>query len=129
MGILPTIHVIRKKRHVVVVDQRRSDGAVAVSKLHAKDGKTKTQHMHKVELKSKRYSALSKDSFVERRVIHGVKRNGQHQPIYTRDFQRTKSRVSLFDFIKLKLGAGGNTKRSKSIYHKTRRKWHNNFRK
>ena len=120
---------IKKKRHVVVVDQRK-DGAIAVSKLHAKKpGRKKTEHMHKVELKAKRHSALSKDSYIERQVIHGVKMSGKHKPIYARDFPKTKSRVSLFDFIRIRLGAGGSTKRSKSFYKNTRRRWHNNFKK
>lgn len=80
----------KKKRHVVVVDQRRSDGAVAVSKLHSqKEGRKGC--INNLVLSPQKHETLTKDTVVERRVIHGVKRNGKHKPIYRNELTGTKS--------------------------------------
>lgn len=116
----------KKKRHVVVVDQRKRDGAIAVSKLHSqKEGQKGC--INNLVLSPKKHAALTKDTVVERRVIHGVKRDGKHKPIYQNEFSPTKSRLGLFEFLRVKKGVGGRTRREKSIYRSTRRKWHNGF--
>lgn len=118
----------KKKRHVVVVDQRNMDGAIAVSKLHSqKDGQKGC--IDNLVLSPKKHSALSTNTVVERRVIHGVKRDGQYKAIYKNDFSETKSRLNLFEFFRVKRGSGGRTRHEKNIYRKTRRKWHNGFKR
>lgn len=74
----------KKKRHVLVIDQRRSDGAIAVSKLHSKKSNQKNC-LKKPILSAKKHEAIAVDTVIEKRVIHGVKRKDKYTAIYTRD--------------------------------------------
>lgn len=115
----------KKKRHVVVVDQRK-DGALAVSKLHTqKEGRKGC--IDNLVLSPRRHKALKENTVVEKRVIHGVKRDGNYKPILRKELTGTKSRLGIFEFLRVKKGVGGSNRKDKRQYKNTRRKWHNYF--
>lgn len=116
----------KKTRHVVVVDQRSFDGAIAVAKIHSKKEGRKGC-IDNIVLSPKKHKVLKQNSVVERRVIHGIKRNNKFQPIYRRELTGTKSKLGFVEFAKLRRELGGRTQKEKNVYRSTRRKWHKGF--
>lgn len=116
----------KKKRHVLVVDQRKSDGAVAVSKLHSQKPNQKNC-LKKPILSAQKHEVLTADTVVEKRVIRGVKRDGQYKAIYTRDMTETQSRLGIFEFLQVKVRVRGRNGKERATFRKTNRKWHNGF--
>lgn len=119
----------KKPRHVVVVDQRKDDGALAVSKIHSKEGKKDDCHIKHLTLKPKKHESLTKPSAVEHRVIVGVKEPGtkKYKPINSRDMQKTNDRVTNREYKKIKRGLGGKTRANRTTAKNTLAKWHNHF--
>ena len=119
----------KKPRHVVVVDQRVDDGALAVSKIHSKEGKKGDWHIKHLTLKPKKHESLTKPSAVEHRVIVGVKEPGtkRYKPIKSRDMQKTNDRVTNCEYKRIKRGLGGKTRANRTTAKNTLAKWHNHF--
>ena len=54
--------IIRKPRRVIVVDQRKSDGAIAVSKIYSQKGKSGNSYVQGFTLSPKAHSSLTETS-------------------------------------------------------------------
>ena len=119
----------KKPRHVVVVDQRVDDGALAVSKIHSKEGKKGDCHIKHLTLKPKKHESLTKPSAVEHRVIVGVKEPGtkKYKPINSRDMQKMNDKVTNCEYKKIKRGLGGKTRTNRITAKNTLAKWHDHF--
>lgn len=119
----------KKKRNVVVVEQRKKDGAIAVSKIFGADEKSGDFYIDDLELKPSEHSSLTKNSLVERRVKFGVKRNGNHTPIYIRDLKPTNDKLTKKEMRKVNKQKGGKTQQNRKTYRNTRRQWKQGFKK
>lgn len=126
-GYLGDKAVNKKPRHVVVVEQRKKDGAVAVSKIYGADDKNDKHVIDDLLLKPKDHKALTKDSYVGTRVYFGVKRNNEYTPINTRDFDSTDDKLTKSEMKKVNKQKGGKAKKNRKTYRNTRRKWENGF--
>ncbi len=119
----------KKKRNVVVVEQRKKDGAVAVSKIRSKKGNNGKNYVDGLTLSPTEHKGITKPSVVETRVIFGVKRKGEHTPILRKDLTATKDKLTRREMRKVNKQKGGKTKQNKQTYRNTRRKWKNGFKK
>lgn len=119
----------KKKRNVVVVEQRKKDGAIAVSKIFGADEKSGDFYIDDLELKPSEHSSLTKNSLVERRVKFGVKRNGKYTPISRKDLTATSDRLTKSEMKKLNKQKGGKTVKNKRTYRNTRKQWKQGFKK
>ncbi len=117
----------KKKRNVVVIEQRKKDGAIAVSKIFGADEKSGDYYIDDLELKPSEHSSLTKNSLVERRVKFGVKRNGSHTPIYIRDLKPTTDKLTKKEMKKINKQKGGKTANNRKTYRKTRSDWKQGF--
>ena len=117
----------KKKRNVVVVEQRKKDGAIAVSKIFGADEKSGDFYIDDLELKPSEHSSLTKNSLVERRVKFGVKRNGNHTPIYIRDLKPTNDKLTKKEMRKVNKQKGGKTVKNRRTYRSTRSNWKQGF--
>ena len=119
---------IDKRRRVAVIEQRKDDGALAVSKIHSKDGKTSKRFIEGLVLYPKDHTSLTKDSVMESKVHIGVKNGqGSFNPIYARDLVSTNDRLTKKEHRAARRGAGGSTKKNKQTHKRKIRNWRNHF--
>ena len=125
-----------KPRPVAVVDQRKSDGALAVTKLHKKDGKSGKDCIDGLVIKASEHTSLKGDSIVERRVIIGTRKSGakseaekNHRPIFKGDLIPTNDKLSKAELKSVLDGVQNDSPEHRATYERTMRKWHDGFKK
>lgn len=128
-GYLSNNPANKKKRNVVVVEQRKKDGAVAVSKIRSKKGNNEKNYVDGLTLLPTEHKGITKPSVVETRVIFGVKRGGKHTPIFASDIEKTRDRLTKKEMRKLNKQKGGKSTQNRRTFRKTRKKWRNGFTK
>lgn len=125
---------ITKERNVVVVDQR-DDGALAVSKIVSKKGKSDNTRVKNLTLKPKKHPSLTEDSLVELKVEHGHKneKGGVPLPIMSEDLNKDENGKKLTipeDSVtkkELKKIRSQQKKNDKRHHKTTNKRWHNHF--
>lgn len=116
----------KKRRFLVVVDQRKDDGAVAVSKLH--ENKPGRKHILKgFILKPSKHSALAKDTVIDESIE--IQKDRNKTPIMPRDLTDTDDKLTWREKRKLKRRAGGSTRKHRRTTRRKLKRWHNHFRK
>ena len=125
-----------KQRPVAVVDQRKKDGALAVTKLHTKDGKSGKGCIEGLVIKESAHPSLKNDSIVERRVIIGTKKNGaksdaekNHRPIFKGDLTPTMDKLTKSEMKAVFKGIQNDTPEHRATHKRTMKKWHKGFKK
>lgn len=125
-----------KPRPVAVVDQRKSDGALAVAKLHKKDGKSGKDCIDGLVIKASEHTSLKDDSIVERRVIIGTRKSGvksesdkNHRPIFARELTPTNDKLTKAEMEAVLGGVQNDTPKHRATHEQTMRKWHDGFKK
>lgn len=125
-----------KPRPVAVVDQRKSDGALAVAKLHKKDGKSGKDCIDGLVIKASEHTSLKDDSIVERRVIIGTRKSGvksetekNHRPIFKGDLMPTNDKLTKSELKSVLDGVQNDSPEHRATYERTMRKWHDGFKK
>lgn len=117
----------RKKRNVVVVAQRKDDGALAVVKLHREQDKH-TNILKRFLLRARKHHALTADSVTETRVYIGIGKKAK-KPIMPRDLSDTGDKLTWWEKLKLKRRAGGNTRKHRRTTRRKLKRWRKHFRK
>lgn len=120
----------KKPRRVVTVAQRKSDGAIAVAKIHKKEGKDpkdRSKYIQGVELSPKKHPSLTEPSIVEKRAIFGQKNGNSYSPIYPTDVVDTGDRLKGKELCKVKRGIQNDTKKHRKTYKKTLKRWGKGF--
>lgn len=121
---------ITKKRLVVIVKQRKRDGALAVAKIHTPEGKNPDNFVQGVVLKANEHSSLKQDSVVNKHVVVGTKgADKTYKPIYYRDFTDTGDKVTKNDQRKILKGAGGKNKQHQKTEKTKIKRWQKGFKK
>lgn len=116
---------IRKKRRVAVVDQRKKDGALAVTKIYSKEGKSGKAYVENVVLKPEKHSSLTKDSIVGSQVIIGTKgKDKKFNAIYKGDLDPTGDELTKKEHRAVKKAVHSDTKEHRETYEKKMQKWH-----
>lgn len=115
----------RKKRNVVVLAQRKDDGALAVVKLHRKQDKH-TNILKRFLLRARKHPALTADSVTETRVYVG---NKTQNPITKGDLTDTGDKLTWWEKFKLKRRAGGNTRKHRRTTRRKLKRWRKHFKK
>lgn len=121
-----------KSRSVIAIQQRRSDGAVAVTKVHSKKGKNpsdRSKYIQGIELTPKKHPALKKPSIVEKRAIFGQKEGKTYKPIRIRDLEDTGDKLKGKELRKVRKGIQNDTKDHRKTYKKTVKRWKKRFKK
>ena len=125
-----------KPRPVAVVDQRKQDGALAVTKLHKKEGKSGKDCIDGLVIKASDHTSLKGDSIVERRVIIGTRKSGakseaekNHRPIFKGDLIPTNDKLSKAELKSVLDGVQNDSPEHRATYERTMRKWHDGFKK
>lgn len=127
-GFLRDNPTYKKDRPVVVYAKRKDDGALAISKIHRKEGKEPKNNISKLDLSPKKHASLTDVSVIEKRVIFGVKdKDNNYKPIFERDLLKTNDKLRLVERCKYNKGAGGDTKRNKKTLKTTTKKWKRHF--
>lgn len=119
----------KKKRLVIVADERKSDGAFAVVKIHRKSNKAGNYYVDNLVLSPKDHNSIKDDSIVETRVIFGIKNKSGYKPIYEGDLVSMNDRLSLCEYLKLKRQLGGKTRKNRKTHKKTLKRWKKHFKK
>lgn len=122
----------KKTRPIVVFDKRKDDGALAISKIHSKDGKKERDYITNLNLQPKKHNALTKTSVIERRVVFGIKTKDENnkttfKPIYGSDLTKTSDKLTRSERHRYKANAGGSTKQNKQTLKNTTKKWKKHF--
>ena len=132
---------ITKKRRVAVIDQRDSDGALAVTKIYSKydeNGKERKgkAYIDDLTLSPKKHSSLKKDSVVGTQVHIGTKKAGaktpaekNFQPIIKRELEPTKDRLTKAELKKVQDSVHNDTPGHRATHERTMEKWHSGFKK
>ena len=116
---------IKKKRRVAVIDQRKKDGALAVTKIYSKEGKSGKAYIDKPVLKPEKHSSLTQDSIVGRQVIIGTKnKEKEFQTIQARDLEPTDDKLTKKEHRSIKKAVHNDTKEHRKTYKEKMRKWH-----
>lgn len=119
---------IKKPRRVVAVQQRKDDGAVAVSKIYSKEEKKGTAYINDLILSPKNHTSLDKESLVGSQVIFGVKlKNGKFKALQSRDFNETNDKLTKKELKTVQKNVQNNTKQHRKTYKSTVKKWRNHF--
>ena len=120
----------RKPRNVVAVEQRKSDGAIAVAKIHRKEGRDPTdkkKYIQNVELDPKQHPSLTDPSIVEKRAIFGQKTETGYKPIHERNLQDTGDSLKGKELCKVRRGIQNDMKEHRKTYKKTKKRWKKGF--
>ena len=122
---------IKKKRVVAVVEQRKSDGAIAIVKVYSKDGKEakigKT-FIPGLVLQPAEHPALTEESIVGRKVHFGVKKQDKtYSPIYPSDLIPTDDKLSPIELQQVRREVHNDTNQHRKTYKTTRKKWYGHF--
>lgn len=131
-GYLSNKPAIKKPRNVAAIEQRKTDGAVAVVKISSKEGKEQKvgkTFIPKVELTPDKHPALNKTSIVSRQVIVGVKDGDTFKPILTRDLKSTGDKLTRKELKAIRKAVNNDTKQHRKTYKKKLKKWRNGFKR
>ena len=132
---------ITKKRRVAVIDQRDSDGALAVTKIYSKydeNGKERKgkAYIDDLTLSPKKHSSLNHESIVGTQVHIGTKKAGvktpaekNFQPIIKRELEPTKDRLTKAELKKVQDSVHNDTPGHRATHERTMEKWHSGFKK
>ena len=121
---------IKKPRHVAVIDQRKDDGALAVTKIYSQEGKSGDYYLEKPVLSPKKHSTLTEDSIVGRHVQVATKgKDKKYKPIYSRDLEETGDKLTRKEHRQIKRNLGGTDKKRQESSKKLLKDWHNHFKK
>ncbi len=134
-GFLGNRPDIKKPRNVVVVEQRKDDGAIAVAKISSKQGKEEKigkNFIPDLVLDPKTHGSLTEDSIVSRQVIVGVKRidkNGQEfrQSIFPNDMTETGDKLTDEELEKVRKEVHNDDPKHRKSFIEKLRKWFNHF--
>ena len=119
---------IKKPRHVAVIDQRKDDGALAVTKIYSQEGKSGDLYLEKPVLTPKKHSALKENSIVGRHVQVATKgKDKKYKPIYSRDLEETGDKLTRKEHRQIKRNLGGTDKKRQESSKKLLKDWHNHF--
>ncbi len=130
---------ITKNRRIAVIDQRDSDGALAVTKIYSKydeNGKERKgkAYIPGLTLSPKKHSSLKKDSVVGTQVHIGTKKAGvktpaekNYRPIYVRELTRTRDKLSKEELEVVQANVKNDTPEHRATHMRTMQKWHNGF--
>lgn len=131
-GFLGNYPTNKKSRRVAAVDQRKTDGAVAVVKIYKKRGKEEKigkTYIPDLELTPEKHSSLTEVSIVGRQVIFGVREGDTFRPILTRNLEATGDKLTRGELRKIQKEVQNYCKRYRKTYERKRRKWHKGFKK
>lgn len=118
----------RKPRNVVVYDQRKDDGALAVSKIYSKDGKSGSAYVEGFTLSATDHPALTEESIVGNQVhIASKDKQGKYKPIFKGDLVDTGDQLTKKERRTLKRKGGGAEKKHKKTTKRTLKKWRKHF--
>ena len=120
----------KKRRSVIAIAQRASDGAIAVAKVHGKKGKdttNKSKYIQNLELSPKKHPALKEPSIVEKRAIFGLKEGKSYKPIQIRDLEDTGDKLKGKELKAVQDGIQNDTENHRKTYENTKKKWENGF--
>ena len=132
---------ITKKRRVAVIDQRDSDGALAVTKIYSKyeeNGKERKgkAYIADLTLSPKKHSSLKKDSVVGNQVYIGTRKAGAKTPaeknfqaIFKGDLQPTTDNLTKKELKTIRDKLQNDTLEHRATHERTMQKWHNGFKK
>lgn len=127
-GFLRDNPTYKKDRPVVVYAKRKDDGALAISKIHRKNGKNPQNYIHNLDLEPQKHTSLTDVSVIEKRVIFGVKdKNNNYKPILSSDLTKTNDKLGFKERHRYKKGAGGDTEKNKQTLKNTTKKWEKHF--
>ena len=132
---------ITKKRRVAVIDQRASDGALAVTKIYSKydeNGKERKgkAYIDDLTLLPKKHSSLKQDSVVGNQVHIGTRKAGvkppaekNFQPIFKGDLQSTTDKLTKKELKTIRDKLQNDTLEHRATHERTMQKWHDGFKK
>lgn len=132
---------ITKKRRVAVIDQRDSDGALAVTKIYSKydeNGKERKgkAYIPGLTLSPKKHSSLKKDSVVGTQVHIGTKKAGaktpaekNYRPIYKWELKKTRDKLAKSELKTVQMNVKNDTPEHRATHERTMKKWHDGFKK
>ena len=132
---------ITKKRRVAVIDQRDSDGALAVTKIYSKydeNGKERRgrAYINDLTLSPKKHSSLKHESIVGNQVHIGTRKTGaksstekNFQPIFKGDLQETSDRLTKKELQIVQGRLQNDTAGHRATHERTMQKWHSGFKK
>lgn len=122
----------KKPRKVIAIEQRKSDGAIAVTKIHKKEGKDpkdRSRYIQDVELDPRKHPSLKEPSIVEKRAIFGRKDETGYKPIHERDLDDTGDKLKGKELRKVRKGIQNDDPKHRKTYNKTKRRWKKGFKK
>lgn len=132
---------ITKKRRVAVIDQRDSDGALAVTKIYSKydeNGKERKgkAYIDDLTLSPKKHSSLKQDSIVGTQVHIGTKKAGaqtpaekNHRPIYKWELEKTRDKLTKAELETVQAKVKNDTPEHRATHERTMQKWRDGFKK
>ncbi len=126
---------INKTRRIIVVLQRKDDGAVIVAKISKKRGKEAKigkDYIPDLVLSPTAHPSVTEDSIVERVVHFGVRRineNGEveYQVILPSDLEATGDRLTRRELRKVRKEVRNACKAHRKAYKKTVKQWKKHF--
>ena len=123
---------IKKPRRVAAIDQRRDDGALAVTKIYSKKDKSGKRYIDKLVLKPKDHSSLTEDSLVGNNVLIAVKvktPDGQeeYKPIFKGELEETGDKLKIKEYVEVKRKISNDTPQHRKTYKAKMKKWHKHF--
>lgn len=128
-GFLGNYPPNKKTRRVAAIDQRKTDGALAVVKItkkRGKENKSRKNIVPNLELSPDEHNSLTETSLVIRQVIIGVKDGETFKPIYIRDLEKTDDKLTRRELIKIMKSINDTPQHRKSHKNKMRR-WRRGF--
>lgn len=120
----------KKPRSVAVIKQRKDDGAIAVCKIHSKEGKDEKRKVQGLVLSPKKHKSLKVDSVVSSNPIVATKgKDGKFKAIHARDFEPTKDKLNKKEHRHIMENLGGGIEKHKATNAKLLKDWENHFKK
>lgn len=123
----------KKPRKVIAIEQRKSDGAVVVTKIYSKKGKNaadKSKYIQDVELQpGKKHQSITEPSIVSKRAIFGRKEEDNFSPITPQSMTTANDKLKKGELRKVRKGIQSDTKKHRKTYKKTVRRWKKGFKK
>ena len=122
---------IKKRRVVAVLEQRNSDGAVAVVKVFSKEGKEANigkTFIPGLTLLPQDHSTLTQESIVGRQVQFGVKHADKtYTPIFLSDMVATEDRLTRSELRRIRKEVHNDTRQHRKTYKDKKKKWQKSF--
>lgn len=118
----------RKPRSVAVIKQRKDDGALAVCKIHSKDGKNEKRKVQGLTLSPKKHKSLKVDSVVSSNPIVATKdKAGKFKPIFKGDLSSTGDKLTKKEHRRIMKNLGGGVEKHKKTSNELLQNWDNHF--